>query len=295
MKESPSALMFRRHFLTSAHMHVPVHPPARATRPAPLLLMTRKLITRKLPAVADVPPRRAAKPASIAKEDATVEFSRVIEAELIPLATTMTKQAGVPPTAAFHAAYRKKTRNNDGNSNFVVETTPCSIRIRARAGLNNIGISWSDARRVYIGGIKTNDTTAPFPRSALAIPLFRSFIHSLGITAVGLFDGAGVSCPCGVTVPQISIVRVLAGESLLYERIPGLRFKASADDVEAAKHTLRSNASSDELEACTLFLKAHRSGDVHGCVHARVNIATRKAVAFLKNANTLFESIISAT
>lgn len=223
----------------------------------------------------------------------TDEFRQVIETLLIPLAAEASSAAtaAILPTAAFHAHYSR--RKPVQHASFIVETTPNSVRIRGSRGLNNIGASWSSSRRVYVGGIKTDDPAGPFPHSTVAIPMFRSLLETMSIRTLGLFDQASVECPCGVAIPNISVVRVIAGEPMLYESIPGLLFK-NADGARKAKEVLISTAGESGKAACIAFMGAHRSGLRGQCLHSPVNAAVTKGMAVLRQAgliNALFEFI----
>lgn len=201
-----------------------------------------------------------------------------------------TAAAGSWQTKAFHSYARRTFKGSEVcGVGFCVEASDCALRITTATAPEtqcNVGISWSDTRNMYVFGIKTKSGGGPqpFPPAKIVIPAFLALLHALGIHDVFLYDQASVTCRCGVAVPSVSVVRLLAGQGTLYELFSG-HFK-NPSGVAEIKRRLHDDVLDSDRDVCRRFLTARDTSPLLSpCLHAHVNAVVTKVLAMLKAAS----------
>ena len=213
------------------------------------------------------------------------DFHSFVNTVLIPIATAAAAVAlstarCLPAwqTTALHAHVRRKYGGKASVRSlaFYMDVTDTTLRVHSTqpGAAANIGISWSYARQMYVGGVKTKDGKAAFPTCKEALPLFLTLFHALCVPEVFVFDQASVKCPCGADVQFFSLVRMLAGKGTLYELFPG-RF-TNPKGVSDVKRALQDDDTpQDDRDVCARFTNASAS---RTCVHVKVDAAVGRAL-----------------
>lgn len=281
--------MHRRGFFGASISSIPHNRPI--SRPTPILVSPpqRSVNTPVAAAITPVPLQSV--------DDVRIAFESFVRGKLLPIASAAisTVPASHRETAAWQTralhAHVAKLGSSLRCTAFVLETTERTLRLRTThpTSLKNVGISWSTSRNAYVAGIKTKESSlspsSAFPSCRIALPVFCELMHALCITTAFILDKASVKCRCGVDIPNMSVMRVIAGERPLYEGSAKFVF-SDPDGAAATKCLLQSEATrACDKEACKIFVAMHRNRDVTSpCPRVAVNAAVAKGIQLLEAA-----------
>jgi len=203
-------------------------------------------------------------------DDAT--FTATIDTLVAKLRALPPPAANISQTQYLHSidlGYELNTESGYSKlynleNDIVFESGPKSISIKfmdkdgKQLGLNNVGFSWDNNRKMYVLGVKMS---GPGPKisGTAAITHLKHIAHAMKIDALYLHDAAGIECytsPRGrpIEIKHFSILRVIVGKPTFYEAFGGV-FN-HPDNAARAKELLQTEISDKDKATCLAYMQA---------------------------------------